>query len=93
MKPLSRLFTVLRAAWGKDIPPNEGRMNQPPNAIPVSTETIPYTLTISGTLTVPAGTPREAVQAAVLSSVSLTVSVASSVKEAKCDTSGLTLAK
>lgn len=76
--------------------PNEGtRMkNEQPPVVAANVEVIPFTMTIKGKMTVPAGTPREAVQAAVLSGVTLTCVLASSgIESINVDTSGLTLAK
>ena len=77
--------------------PNEGQTMQQDGNTPVvaaNVEVIPFVMTIKGKMTVPAGTPREAVQAAVLGGVSLSAALASSgIEFINVDTSGLTLAK
>jgi hypothetical protein len=78
--------------------PNEGtRMkhdNNAPPPIAANVEVIPFTMTIRGKMTVPAGTSREAVQAAVLGGVSLSAALASSgIEFINVDTAGLTIAK
>ena len=56
-------------------------------------ESIPFTLTIKGTLTVPTGTPKDQLQAAVLGQVTIAIPIASALTSVGVDFSGLSIAK
>jgi len=70
--------------------------NKPPQPPPIGgVEVVPFTLTLKGEMTVPAGTAVDMIKASVMSQVNFSASLAHLIKEIDIQTgaSGLTLAK